>query len=155
MDIFRAARADIPGILELLDQVGQVHHQIRPDIFKETCLKYSENDLLEIFQDERRPVFVAKMGSFVAGYCFCQLKDYPDSATFIDRRELYIDDLCVDEGHRSSGVAQALFAHASAYAKSLGCQFVTLNVWCGNVGAEKFYEKMGLRPRNIMMELPC
>ena len=31
---------------------------------------------------------------------------------------------------------------------------VTLNVWHGNGSALAFYEKMGLRPRNTMMELP-
>ncbi len=155
MDIQKAGRGDIPGLLALLDQVGQVHHRLRPDIFKDTCLKYSENDLLSLLQDENKPIFVAKKGRFVAGYCFCQLRDYRDSATFTPRLELYIDDLCVDEKFRGAGVAQALFDQAWAHAQALDCQFVALNVWCGNVGAEKFYEKMGLKPRHVMMERPC
>ena len=32
------------------------------------------------------------------------------------------------------------------------CRRVTLNVWCGNDSAMRFYEKRGLKPRNIHME---
>ena len=51
-------------------------------------------------------------------------------------------------------IATALYRHTCGYAKEMGCQFVTLNVWCGNDGAMRFYENLGLRPRHIMMELP-
>ena len=34
-----------------------------------------------------------------------------------------------------------------------GCDFVTLNVWCGNESAMAFYEKLGLTPRSITMEV--
>jgi RimJ/RimL family protein N-acetyltransferase len=38
------------------------------------------------------------------------------------------------------------------YAQHLGAHSLTLNVWCGNESAMRFYEKMGMKPRNIMME---
>lgn len=154
MNIRLAANRDIPGMLSLLLQVGQVHHEIRPDIFRPGALKYTENDLLELLKDETRPIFVAMVGDFVAGYCFCQLRDYSGSSVLTDRTELYIDDLCVDENRRGQGIAKALYRHACHYAGQMGCRFVTLNVWCGNDGAMGFYESMGLRPRNIMMEMP-
>ena len=69
-----------------------------------------------------------------------------------DRTELYIDDLCVDQAFRGQGVATALYRHVTDYAQSLGCAFVTLNVWCGNENAMAFYEKAGLTPRSITME---
>ena len=50
----------------------------------------------------------------------------------MDRRELYIDDLCVDEAARGGGVATALFRHVTAAAKAEGANFITLNVWEGN-----------------------
>ena len=34
MEIRFAQASDIPGMLELLQQVGEVHHQIRPDLFR-------------------------------------------------------------------------------------------------------------------------
>ena len=144
---------DIPGMIALLQQVGDVHHRIRPDIFRAGAQKYDENALLAILEDPTKPIFVAVDGETVAGYCFCVLKDYRGSGVQTDRTEVYIDDLCVDETCRGSGVATALYRHVTDCAKGLGCAFISLNVWCGNDGAMKFYEKMGLTPRHIMLEM--
>ena len=152
MHIRFAEQKDIPGMLALLLQVGEVHHQIRPDIFPSGTLKYDEAALEALLTDSSRPIFVAVEGDFVAGYCFCVHKDYTGSGISTNRKELYIDDLCIDEGHRGQGIAGELYRHACGYAREQGCQFITLNVWCGNDGAMGFYEKMGLRPRHIMME---
>ena len=154
MVIRNAAKQDIPGILELLRQVGQVHHEIRPDIFPAGTLKYDEAALLALLCDASRPVFVAEIEGFVAGYCFCVHKVIGDTSVSVGRQELYIDDLCVDENHRRMGLAKALYSHALSYAKALGCTALNLNVWCGNDGAMRFYQQMGMRPRNIMMEIP-
>lgn len=153
MEIRFANRSDIPGITALLLQVGEVHHQIRPDIFRSGALKYDEDALPELLKDEKRPVFVAAEADFVVGYCFCAIRDYRGSGVSTDRMEIYIDDLCVDEGHRGQGVASALYAHVCEYAKGLGCAFITLNVWCGNETAMAFYQKSGLTPRNMTMEM--
>jgi ribosomal protein S18 acetylase RimI-like enzyme len=37
-------------------------------------------------------------------------------------------------------------------AKSNGCYDITLNVWNLNPTAFKFYEKLGMVPRKVMME---
>ena len=64
---------------------------------------------------------------------------------------LYIDDLCVEENLRGRGIASKLYEHTLQYARSIGCDAVTLNVWCGNE-ALKFYEKCGMKPQKIGME---
>lgn len=153
MEIRRAENRDIPGMIELLKQVCQVHHAIRPDIFRGGAQKYSENDLAEILKDDGRPIFVAMEGCFVQGYAFCIHRTYEGSAVLTDRRELHIDDLCVDEGCRGQKIASRLYDHVTVYAKDRGCAFITLNVWCGNNGALKFYENAGLTPRSITMEM--
>ena len=84
---------------------------------------------------------------------FCQWKEYRDSSVSTDRKELYIDDLCVDETARGNGVATALFRHVTAVAKAAGAKFITLNVWEGN-SARNFYDKMGMKPRKVFMDLP-
>ena len=151
MTIRRAETRDIPGMIALLYQVGGVHHDIRPDIFRENAIKYTPEQLEELLQDDKSPIFIYDDG-FVAGYCFCQIRELTDSTVLTDRKELYIDDLCVDENRRGQGIATALYAHVCDYAKAQGCSFITLNVWCGNEGAMKFYEKAGMTPRNIHME---
>ena len=152
MDIRLAQNRDIPGIIGLLRQVGDVHHQIRPDIFRSGAQKYSESDLEALLKDPARPIFAAVEGDTLLGYCFCIHRDYRGSGVLTDRLEVYIDDLCVDRLCRGQGVASALYRHVCDHAKSLGCAFVTLNVWCGNDGAMQFYKKMGLTARSITME---
>lgn len=152
MKICKAEERHIPGMLRLLGQVGQVHHEIRPDIFRPGALKYDGQALEALLRDQNRPVFIAEEAGQVLGYCFCVIKDYRGSGVQTDRVEVYIDDLCVEETCRGQGVATALYRHTAAWAKDFGCSHISLNVWCGNDGAMAFYEAMGLRPRHIMME---
>ena len=153
MLIRRAEITDIPDILRLLVQVCNVHQDIRPDIFKRDGVKYTESDLRELLTDESRPVWCAVEDRHFLGYCFCQWKEYRDSSVSTDRKELYIDDLCVDEAARGKGVATELFRYVTAVAKSEGANFITLNVWEGN-SARSFYDKMGMKPRKTTLELP-
>lgn len=154
MTICQANTTHISGMLNLLRQVGQVHRDIRPDIFRDGAQKYDEAALVDILSDEKRPIFVADEDGKVAGYCFCVIKAYRGSGVQTERTELYIDDLCVDKNCRGKGIATALYRHTCAYARELGCTFITLNVWCGNDGAMTFYKKMGMKERSITMELP-
>ena len=153
MNIRKADHRDIPGIIELLKQVGQVHHHIRPDIFRAGAQKYDEAALAAILADPMRPIFVAVAGSFVLGYCFCIHENIQGDPVLTDRKELYIDDLCVDERHRGQGIARAIYAHTVDYAKSCGCTNLTLNVWAGNDNARRFYELAGMTPRKTYMEM--
>ncbi len=150
MNIQFAEPVHIPALLSLLGQVLRVHHAIRPDLFRAEATKYDEAGLTAMLRDENSPIFVAVEGRQVLGYCFCQLRNV-QSSVFTPRRELYIDDLCVDEAFRGRGIAGALYRHTLNYAKDRGCGYVTLNVWSGN-DAQQFYEKMGMTPRSITME---
>ena len=152
MEIRMAQVRDIPGMIELLKQVGEVHHQIRPDLFRSGAQKYDEAALEALLRDESRPIFIAEEQGCVLGYAFCIHKLTEHNPVLCDRRELYIDDLCVDENCRGTGVGKQLYERVLAYARELKFDAVTLNVWCGNDSAMRFYENAGLRPRNITME---
>ena len=153
MVIRLATEMDVPGLLALLKQVGQVHHDIRPDIFRAGAQKYDRQALESILKDPSLPIFVAMKGGFVAGYCFCQLRQYQGDPVLADRQEIYIDDLCVDESCRGQKIAYQLFEYVKVFAREQGCVFISLNVWNGNDGAMKFYEKLGMKPRSITMDM--
>ena len=152
MEIRLANNSDIPGMIELLKQVGEVHHKIRPDLFRDGAQKYSEADLAELLKDKSRPIFVGIEDGRMLGYCFCILEEVKDNPVLCDVKSLYIDDLCVDENIRGKHVGSKLYDHVCGYAKSIGGRSVTLNVWCGNDSAMKFYESRGMKPRKIYME---
>ena len=152
MNIRFASAGDIPGMIALLQQVGQVHHEIRPDLFRAGAQKYDEAALAALLKDPTRPILIAEQDGNVAGYAFCVFQKVQNDNVLCDRKVLYIDDLCVDEAHRGRGIASALYDRVCAFARESGCQAVTLNVWCGNDSAMRFYEKCGMKPQKIGME---
>ena len=111
MEIRLANNTDIPGMIELLKQVGEVHHKIRPDLFRDGAQKYSEADLAQLLQDESRPIFVGIEDGKMLGYCFCILEEVKDNPVLCNVRSLYIDDLCVDENIRGKHVGSKLYDH--------------------------------------------
>lgn len=150
----RAETKDIARIMELLVQVDMVHHEGRPDLFKGPATKYNEEELKEIIKNDKTPIFVCTdEAGEVLGHAFCIFKRVTGDSVLTDIRTLYIDDICVDEGARGTGVGKALFEYVKSYAKCNGFYNITLNVWTCNPGAMRFYENMGLLPQKIGMEL--
>lgn len=152
MTIRFACENDIPQMLDLLLQVGEVHHQIRPDLFRAGAQKYDEATLKRLLKTSDRPILAAEEDGKMVGYAFCILQVTKDDPVLCDRRVLYIDDLCVDESHRGRGIAGALYRRALELARELSCDAMTLNVWWGNDNALRFYENCGLQRQKIGME---
>jgi len=154
IQIRRAAEGDLERVKELLVQVNAVHHAGRPDIFRgDGAAKYTDGQLLAIFGDDSRPVFVAAdEDGRVVGYAFCVIIDAA-SNVLNERRELYIDDLCADAECRRQGIGSRLFDFVKEYAKEIGCYHLTLNVWALNESAMAFYDRQGMRMLKKEMEL--
>lgn len=151
--IRRATADDLAGINALLRQVLTVHADGRPDIFIHNTKKYTDEELLTLFADDTNPVFVSvDADGRVLGHAFCALQETKNIVNLHDMRTLYIDDICVDEACRHRHIASDLYAYVRAYAQSLGCYHITLNVWACNPAATAFYEKMGMQPLKTMME---
>lgn len=151
--IRRAEKKDIESINNLLMQVLEVHHSSRPDLFKGGTKKYTDDELCDIICDDKRPIFVYEDKGIVEGYCFCVFQQHINNNILTDIKTLYIDDLCVDENARGKQIGTKLYEYVKSYAKENGCYNVTLNVWSLNEGAMKFYEKCGLKPQKIGMEI--
>lgn len=154
MKIIRAKESHISGINKLLNQVLMVHHNGRPDLFKANVKKYTDEELKEILKDDKRPTFVGEdeQGA-VMGYAFCVFQQHLNNNILTDIKTLYIDDLCVDEELRGQHIGKQLYDYVLDFAKKEGCYNVTLNVWSCNEGAMKFYEKCGLVPQKVGMEV--
>lgn len=154
MIIKRARIKDMEGINKLLKQVLMVHHNGRPDLFKADVKKYTDEELAAIIEDDSKPIFVAlDEQDEVMGYAFCVYQQYINNNILTDVKTLYIDDLCVDETLRGQHVGKQLYDYVLAFAKENNFYNVTLNVWSCNEGAMKFYEKCGLKPQKVGMEV--
>ena len=153
MKIRMAEEKDIAKAEELLSQVLEIHAGLRPDIFIPGTIKYTEEELLAIFNDPMKPVFAAAdEEDRMVGYAFCQIKNLTGRNNMKDSKTLYIDDLCVDENCRGMHVGKELFDAVRAYAKENGFDSITLNVWEGNDSAEAFYRKCGFRVKKKEMD---
>ena len=148
----KASPKDIQRIIDLLHQVNMVHHVIRPDLFKPNTTKYGEQELENILNDNSKPIFVYDDGN-VEGYAFCQITEVKNNLLLEDIKTLYIDDICVDEHARGKHVGKTLYEFVRDYAKSIGCNNITLNVWEGNDAALCFYRNMGMHVQKTTMEL--
>ena len=152
MNIRRATHEDSEKIIDLLNQVLEVHNQGRPDLFKANSRKYTDEELSGIIDDDTTPIFVAEDNE-VLGYAFCIHICHENHNILTDIKTLYIDDLCVDKNCRGKGVGKALYNYVLDYAKQNNCYNVTLNVWNCNTDALRFYEKCGLKIQKTGMEI--
>ena len=153
MIIRKAQSMDIPDINRLLFQVAKIHRNGRPDIFKPETKKYTDIELEQIINDPQTPIFVAvNEDEHVCGYAFCIHNEIKNHLLLCDKKSLYIDDLCVDENCRGMGIGYILYEYVKQYAEKTNCDQITLNVWCFNESAMKFYQKCGLSPLKTVME---
>lgn len=153
ISIRQASENDISGLMNLLHQVNDVHADGRPDLFRHGHTKYDDAALRKIIANQETPIFVAiDANDQLAGYCFCIVEDHSNSNNMAPVKTLYIDDLCVDRSCRGKHVGRRLFDAIKSHAKANGFYNITLNVWCCNPGAMKFYESLGMTPLKIGME---
>ena len=150
--IRRAVEKDIPYIDKLLFQVHKVHHDVRPDLFKDGTKKYTDEELIKIIHNDLTPVFVYEENDIVLGYAFCIHQQHINDNNLTDVKVLYIDDLCVDEKARGKHIGTKLYEYVLDYAKKNNYYEVTLNVWADNTSALKFYQHIGLKVQKIGME---
>jgi len=146
VEIRKAVHGDGERIIALLEQIGEYHHNGRPDIFKSGIKKYNLDHLIEILDNPQRITFSAadKTTGEILGYALCEILTYKNHPIFNDMMTFYIDDICVDEKCRGQGIGFLLVEKCKEYAKETGCYNIDLNVWEFNQSAIKFYEKCGL-----------
>lgn len=147
-----ATAADLETVNRLLQDVLRIHNEGRPDIFKASGKKYSDDELTAIFENPDTPVFVYEEDGKVLGYIFCAIERHDGAGSLRAFTTLYIDDLCVSGESRGKGVGRILYKRAEELARELGCHNITLHVWQENPGARAFYEALGMKPQYTCME---
>ena len=152
--IRKARPKDCNEVIKLLKQISQLHHTGRPDIFKPSVCKYNNDDLIFKFTDPEQYIIVATdEKDHVLGYALSYFEIKHDNRLLVDRKILYLDDLCVDDGYRGMNIGSQLFNATLLYAKETGCDSLELNVWEFNTPAIKFYKKHGMTVKYSRMEI--
>ena len=152
MSIRKANINDANRINALLYQVQDVHANGRPDIFIKGTKKFKDEELIEILNGNDLVFYVYEANKKILGYICIKIIIESESFSKYARKELYIEDLCVDENYRHQGIAKELYDYIIELAKKEGCSHITLNVWELNKNAKEFYKKMGMNPLKTIME---
>lgn len=120
-----------------LDQVHPEYHE-----------KMAQFDLEEVNKYEGK-CYLAIENNKVLGLIMGNIPPY-DEYDYLDYkcpRRGEITELIVSKSTRSKGIGQALMEKLEEYFKSVGCEYVLVDVFAYNENAIKFYDKKGYHPR--------
>lgn len=139
--IREANEADLPQLIALLAQLAP---DIIPDREDTTSpLPYEYHLVLrQILDTPGQHVFVAVEGRHIVGSLALAITpNLSHRAT----PWAIIENMVVDEGHRSKGYGELLIRHAIEEARRAGCYRVSLTTNKRRTDAHRFYERLGFQ----------
>ena len=152
--IREAVAEDREKIRPLQKQIADLHRDGRPDLFKEDARYFDEDSFAWRINEPTHFVIIAECDNGdVAGYAFAWIRYIRDHSSYLDRNELYIDDVCVLEKYQRQGIGRMLFEKLREKATDNGCLTMELGVFSFNKNAVAFYESVGMTERIKRMEL--
>lgn len=149
--IREAEYKDIDALAEIFRQLHERHVEIAPESYKMPLDYYFRGRLEAFFADDDITILVSENAT-IDGFVVIRFFD-TDSAEKVGRRVCYVECFAVEKTRRRQGIGTALFGYIKEYAKNCGCDCVRLGAAAVNTEALKFYEKMGLVPRVINLNL--
>ena len=137
--------SDLPELVRLNRQVQQLHVDLFPDTFRSPedgpiekffseMMSQPDNYFLGAFDDEH-----------LIGYVFCRYRENPGHAFKYPAKVLTLDQICVDDNHRRSGVATALVAEVRNLATKLQADRIELDTYTVNTVAKASFAALGFR----------
>lgn len=124
------------------DNLDQLHPEYRD--------KMAILDLEEVNENEGK-CYLSLENNNVVGLIMGYVRTY-DEYDYLDYkcpRSGEISELIVSKNVRSKGVGQKLMQKMETYLKSIGCEYIFIDVFAYNENAIKFYEKQGYHTRGL------
>ncbi len=153
MTVRFAKETELERVNELRKQVNELHAAGRPDIFKPGFSKELQDHVFAIWNDPDQKIVVAERDGVLCGVAVLHHIRKPENPFMYERDFLDIDEFCVDEAYRRTGVATELIAFIRLYAKSEGFDRIELNMWEFNGDALAFYEAVGFTTYRRYLEM--
>ena len=155
INIRYAVQEDCTRIRPLQQEIADLHHEGRPDLFKTQARFFTEEDFAERLNNPKHTVLIAETtDGTVVGYAFGWIKICRNHSNPVlcDRKVLYIDDICVLKAYQRNGIGRKLFDCCKTIAQENKCKLVELGVWAFNTEAIAFYRSCGMKERIYRME---
>lgn len=117
--------------------------------YREKYFEFMQNDC----KKNQGKVFIAIQENNILGMVtgFVQEYDERDRLDYSCPKKGIVAELIVDKNNRANGVGSELLKHIEEYCKSIGCEFVQIDVFAYNENAKKFYYKNGYEDRMITL----
>jgi len=116
---------------------------------------YLKGALARIIQSADAEIFLAEVGSTLAGFIEVYVRQDADEVTLVQHRYAELQSLMVSLPFRGNGIGTRLVEAAQQWARQKGAMEMRLGVWEFNEMAREFYENVGFRTlkRRMVAEL--
>lgn len=146
-----ATPCDIPALAELNAGLFAEDAGIR-DTFVNVEWPARFDYFADLVADGKSNVaFVAELDGSPVGYLVGRLQDAND---FRPVTTAALESMYVRSNRRSEGVGSALVHTFLAWGQDARAGRVAVNAYCTNVRAIRFYERFGLRPKALTLDMP-
>jgi GNAT superfamily N-acetyltransferase len=139
LEIRPATESDLPGILRMYGQPGLGDGAV---LSVEAATQVLRR--IETYPDYH--VFVATQGGALVG-TFALL--IMDNLAHLGAPSAVVEDVCVDEGQRRSGIGRTMMQFAMKTAAERGCYKLTLSSNIARSGAHDFYRSLGFEQHGL------
>ena len=150
MQIRLVVETDYESVLRIMNQVQDIHVELRPDIYKENKEIITKEEFLEALEGDT--FYVAEDGEKVIGIMGLTYR-HIESSSHVTRDVIFVDSMAVDEPYRGTGVGHAFFDKLKELAREKHSDGIELQVNARNKQAYEMYAKYGFSEKSINMEL--
>lgn len=149
--LIRNARIeDYESVVQIINQVQQMHIAWRPDIYRANDLMIPRDAFEKLVAGDT--LFVAVVDGAVVGVLEIVYR-HVESPAHVTRNILYIETMAVDEAYRGKGIGHMFFAKAKEIKERLHFDAIELQVNAKNKAAYEMYTNYGFTEKSINMEL--
>lgn len=149
--IVQAVQSDITQILQIKKQSYQYFSEVRPDLYCESEVLYTEELLNSFFDGKNRKISLGKIEDRIVGYAFTEFLSI-ELPMLTKRNYIYIHDIAVRMDFQGRGIATQLLKSIENEALRAGATKIELAVHLFNEKALSVYRKKGFKARTIRME---
>jgi GNAT superfamily N-acetyltransferase len=152
IEVRRAGPADLPVILELIEELDRLQRPWRvfpprPSFGDELAARYRS-----ALGDSGEIVLVAIEAGEVVGTAYGHVTT---PSTVSDEPALELSGVMVRPSHRGRGIGRVLTEEVGRFARRAGVRMVTVKIFAQNDEAVRFWERVGFRHRMLQMVAPA
>lgn len=154
--IRRAVVGDLPRIVELFEQIDELHREALPWLFRKLEQPRSAEVLGRFLTGSDCATFVAseQASSPALGVLVVMVREVAKAPIVRPARVAEIDNLVVDRAARRRGIGKALVQAALSWSREVHAERTELGVYDFNEEARLFYEALGFATVSRRMARP-